>query len=136
MRNLILAVMSGCVFAWSSPAAAERYQILPANTHIGLARLSHMALLIDSETGGAFNCSVQFDIKSSNFAGESACIAVAVEGKLPRGQITLPTASPNFGWLPLWSVDQQSGAVTFCTARSTVQGLGPVLWCTPVVSRK
>ena len=132
MKTLFLAAIAGCV-AWSSTAMAERYQVLPVITHMGIARLDYTALLLDAGAGIAFNCLVQFDPKLSKFMGESACLAVSVEGKLP-GNVALPTGSQTFGWIPLWAVDQQSGAVTFCTAHLTVKGIEH-LWCTPVATR-
>jgi hypothetical protein len=133
MRTLFLAAIAGCV-AWSSTAMAERYQVLPVITHMGIARLDYTALLLDAEAGIAFNCSVQFDAKLLKFTGESACLAVSVEGKLPSGNVSLPTGSQTFGWIPLWAVDQQSGAVTFCTAHLTIKGIEH-LWCTAVATR-
>jgi hypothetical protein len=126
--------MAGCV-AWTSSAMAEKYQILPVITHMGVARLDYTALLLDAGAGTAFNCSTQFDAKLSKFMGESACRPVSVDGKLPSGNVALPPASSTFGWIPLWAVDQQSGAVTFCTAHLTIQGIDKV-WCTPVVTQK
>jgi hypothetical protein len=134
MRTLFLAAIAGCV-AWSSTAVAERYQVLPVMTHMGVAKLDYTALLLDTEAGIAFNCLAQFDAKLLKFMGESTCLAVSVEGKLPSGNVALPTASQTFGWIPLWAVDQQSGAVTFCTAHLTIQGIEHV-WCTPVAHRK
>jgi hypothetical protein len=134
MRTLFLAAIAGCV-AWSSTAVAERYQVLPVMTHMGVARLDYTALLLDTEVGIAFNCSAQFDAKLLKFMGEGACLAVSVEGKLPSGNVALPTGSQTFGWIPLWAVDQQSGAVTFCTAHLTIQGIEH-LWCMPVATRK
>ena len=133
MKTLFLAAIAGCV-AWSSTAMAERYQVLPVITHMGIARLDYTALLLDAGTGIAFNCSVQFDAKLLKFMGESGCLAVSVEGKLPSGNVALPTGSQTFGWIPLWAVDQQSGAVTFCTAHLTFKGIEH-LWCTPVATR-
>ena len=49
--------------------------------------------------------------------------------------VALPIGSQTFGWIPLWAVDQQSGAVTFCTAHLTIKGIEHI-WCTPVVTRK
>jgi hypothetical protein len=135
MKNLFLTTaITGCV-AWSSPAMAEKYQLLPVITHMGIARLNYTALLLETATGSAFNCSAQFDAKLLKFMGESACLGVAVEGKLPTGNVALPTGSQTFGWIPLWAVDQQSGAVTVCTAHLTIQGVEH-LWCTSVVTRK
>jgi hypothetical protein len=114
---------------------AERYQILPVITHMGVARLDYTALLLDTTTGDAFDCSAQFDAKLSKLLGESTCRAVPVDGKLPKGNFALPTSTQTFGWIPLWAVDQQSGAVTFCTTHLTIQGFGR-LWCTPVITRK
>jgi hypothetical protein len=114
---------------------AERYQVLPVITHMGAAKLDYTALLLDTGAGIAFGCSAQFDAKLSKFIGESACLVVSVEGKLPSGNVALTTGSQTFGWIPLWAVDQQSGAVTFCTAHLTIQGIEH-LWCTPVVTRK
>jgi len=114
---------------------AERYQILPVITHMGAARLDYTALVLDSAAGTAFNCSAQFDAKLSKFMGEAACVPVSVDGKIPSGNVVLPTGAQTFGWIPLWAVDQQSGAVTFCTAHLTIQGIEH-LWCTPVVTRK
>ena len=134
MRTLCLAAIAGCV-AWSSSAMAERYQVLPVIAHMGLARLDYIALVLDTTTGIAFNCSAQFDAKLSKFTGESACAPVATDGKLPSGNVALPASAPTFGWIPLWAIDQQSGAVTFCTAHLTIRGIEH-LWCTPVVTRK
>ena len=134
MRCLFLAAIAGCV-AWSSTAMAERYQVLPVITHMGVARLDYTALLLDSGAGTAFNCSAQFDAKLQKFTGESACVAVPIEGKLPLGNVALPIGSQTFGWIPLWAADQQSGAVTFCTAHLTIQGFER-LWCTPLATRK
>jgi hypothetical protein len=134
MRTLFLTAIAGCV-AWSSSAMAERYQVLPVITHMGVARLDYTALLLDTGTGIAFNCSAQFDAKLSKFMGESACVPVPLDGKLPSGNVALPASSQTFGWIPLWAIDQQSGAVTFCTAHLTIQGIERV-WCTPVVMRK
>jgi len=134
MRTLFLTAIAACV-AWSSAAMAEKYQLLPVITHMGAARLDYTALLLDAGTGVAFNCSAQFDAKLSKFMGESACLAVAVEGKLSSGNVALSTGSQTFGWIPLWAVDQQTGAVTFCTAHLTIQGIEH-LWCTPVATRK
>jgi hypothetical protein len=134
MRTLFLTAIAACV-AWSSAAMAEKYQLLPVITHMGAARLDYTALLLDTGTGVAFNCSAQFDAKLSKFVGESACLAVAVEGKLPSGNFALPTGAQTFGWIPLWAVDQQSGAVSFCTVHLTIQGIEH-LWCTPVATRK
>jgi hypothetical protein len=120
---------------WSSTAMAERYQLLPVITHMGAARLDYTALLLDTGTGNAFNCSAQFDAKTSKFTGQSTCRAVSVDGKLPSESFALSTGSPTFGWIPLWAVDQQSGAVTFCTAHLTIQGIERV-WCTPTVTQK
>jgi hypothetical protein len=133
MRTLFLTAIAGCV-AWSSPALAEKYQVLPVITHMGVARLDYTALLLDTGTGTAFNCSAQFDAKLLKFSGESACVAVPIDGKLPSGNVALPTGSQTFGWIPLWAVDQKSGDVTFCTAHLTIQGIEH-LWCTPVVTR-
>jgi hypothetical protein len=133
MRTPFLTVIAACA-AWSSPAMAEKYQLLPVITHMGAARLDYTALLLDTGTGVAFNCSAQFDAKLSKFVGESACLAVAVEGKLPSGNFALPTGAQTFGWIPLWAVDQQSGAVSFCTAHLTIQGIEH-LWCTPVARK-
>ena len=134
MRTLSLTAIAACV-AWSSPAMAEKYQLLPVITHMGAARLDYTALLLDTGTGTAFNCSAQFDAKLLKFMGESACLAVPLEGKLPSGTVALSTGPQTFGWIPLWAVDQQSGAVTFCTAHLTIQGIEH-LWCTPVVTRR
>ena len=135
MKSLFLTTaIAGCV-AWSSPALAEKYQVLPVITHMGVARLDYTALLLDTGTGTAFNCSAQFDAKLLKFTGESACLTVPVDGKLPLGNVALPTGAQTFGWIPLWAVDQQSGAVTFCTAHLTVHGIEH-LSCTPVVTRK
>jgi len=134
MRTLFLTAIAGCV-AWSSPALAEKYQLLPVITHTGVAGLDYTALLLDTAAGTAFSCSAQFDAKLLKFRGEAACLAVPVEGKLPLGNVALPPAAQTFGWMPLWAVDQQSGAVTFCTAHLTIQGVDH-LWCTPVVIRK
>jgi hypothetical protein len=134
MRNLFLTAIAGFV-AWSSPAMAERYQVMPVITHMGLARLNYTALLLDVGAGIAFNCSAQFDSKLAKFIGESACLQVSVEGKLPSGNVALQTPAQTFGWIPLWSVDQQSGAVTFCAAHLAIQGIEQV-WCTPVATRK
>jgi hypothetical protein len=114
---------------------AEKYQLLPVITHMGVARLDYTALLLDTVAGTAFNCSAQFDAKLQKFMDESACIAVLLEGKLPSGNVVMPTGSQTFGWIPLWAVDQQSGAVTFCTAHLTIHGIEQLL-CTPVVTRK
>jgi hypothetical protein len=133
MKNLVLAAITGCL-AWSSTAMAEKYQLLPVITHMGVGRLDYTALLLDS-AGGAFNCSAQFDAKLSKFTGESACVPVKVDGKLPSGSIVVPAAAQTFGWIPLWAVDQQSGAVTFCTAHLNIRGVDNV-WCTPVATRK
>ena len=134
MRTLFLTAIAACV-AWSSPAMAEKYQLLPVITHMGIARLDYTALLLDTAAGIAFSCSAQFDAKLLKFMGESACLAVSVEGKLSSGNVALPTGSQTFGWIPLWAVDQQSGAVTFCTAHLAIKGIEHV-WCTPVVTRK
>ena len=134
MRTLFLTAIAACV-AWSSPAMAQKYQLLPLITHMGIARLDYTALLLDIGAGIAFSCSAQFDAKLLKFMGESACLAVPVEGKLPSGNVTLPAASATFGWIPLWAVEQQSGAVTFCTAHLTIKGIEQ-LSCTPVVTRK
>jgi hypothetical protein len=135
MRALFLTTaLAGCV-AWSSTAMADRYQLLPVITHMGIARLDYTALLLDTGAGIAFNCSAQFDAKLLKFTAESACLAVPIDGKLPSGNIALPAGSQTFGWIPLWAVDQQSGAVTFCTAHLTIKGIEQ-LWCTPVVTRK
>jgi len=134
MKTLFLAAIAGSV-AWSSTAMAERYQLLPVITHMGVARLDYTALLLDTGAGTAFNCSAQFDAKLLKFMGETACLIVPMEGKLPSGNVALPTGSQTFGWIPLWAVDQQSGAVTFCTAHLTIKGIEQ-LWCTPVVTRK
>ena len=133
-KTLFLAAIAGSV-AWSSTAMAQRYQLLPVITHMGVAKLDYTALLLDTGAGTAFNCSAQFDAKVSKFVGETACLTVPMEGKLPSGNVALPTGSQTFGWLPLWAVDQQSGAVTFCTAHLTIKGIEQV-WCTPVVTRK
>ena len=135
MKTLVLTTaIAGCV-AWSSPAMAEKYQLLPVITQMGIGRLNYTALLLDTGAGSAFNCSAQFDAKLLKFTGESACLAVSVEGKLPLGNVALPAGSQTFGWIPLWAVDQQSGAVTVCAAHLTIQGVEH-LWCTPVVTRK
>ena len=134
MRPLFLTAIAACV-AGSSPAMAQKYQLLPVITHMGIARLDYTALLLDTGAGIAFSCSVQFDAKLLKFMGESACLAVPIEGKLPSGNFVLPTGSQTFGWIPLWAVDQQSGAVTFCTAHLTIHGIEH-LSCTPVVTRK
>jgi hypothetical protein len=134
MRTPFLTAIAACV-AWSSPAMAEKYQLLPVITHMGAARLDYTALLLDTGTGVAFNCSAQFDAKLLKFMGESVCLAVAVEGKLPSATVALPNGAQTFGWIPLWAVDQQSGAVTFCTVHLTIQGIEH-LWCTPVATRK
>ena len=134
MKTLVLAAIAGSV-AWSSTAMAERYQLLPVITHMGIARLDYTALLLDTAAGTAFNCSAQFDAKLLKFMDGSACLAVPIEGKLPIGNIALPAGSQTFGWIPLWAVDQQSGAVTFCTAHLTIKGIEHV-WCTPVATRK
>ena len=134
MKALFLAAIAGSV-AWSSTAMAERYQLLPVITHMGVAKLDYTALLLDTGSGIASNCSAQFDAKLLKFVGEAACLAVPVEGKLPSGNVALPAGSQTFGWIPLWAVDQQSGAVTFCTAHLTIQGIEH-LWCTPAVTRK
>ena len=136
MKTLFLTTaIAGCVAWSSSPAMAQRYQLLPVITHMGIARLAYTALLLDTQAGIAFNCTAQFDAKLLKFKGESTCSAVSVEGKLPSEIVTLPAASATFGWIPLWAVDQQSGAVTFCTAHLTIQGIQQ-LSCTPVVTRK
>ena len=44
MRTLFFAAMAGC-FAWSSTAMADRFQVLPVNTHMGVARLDYTAIL-------------------------------------------------------------------------------------------
>ena len=135
MKSLFLTTaIAGCV-AWSSPAMAEKYQLLPVITHMGIGRLDYTALLLDTAAGLAFNCSAQFDAKLLKFTGEAACVAVPVEGKLPLGNVALPSGAQTFGWIPLWAVDQQSGGVTFCTAHLTVHGIEH-LSCTPVVTRK
>ena len=134
MRPLFLAAIAGCV-AWSSPAMAEKYQLLPVITHMGIGRLDYTALLLDTAAGTAFNCSAQFDAKLLKFMDGSACLAVPLEGKLPSGNVALPAGSQTFGWIPLWAVDQQSGAVTFCTAHLTIQGVEKI-WCTPVATQK
>ena len=133
MRTPFLTAIAAWVVL-SSPAMAEKYQLLPVITHMGAARLDYTALLLDLGAGAAFNCSAQFDAKLSKFTGESACLAVAVEGKLSSGNVALPTGSQTFGWIPLWAVDQQTGAVTFCTAHLTIQGIEH-LWCTPVTRK-
>ena len=133
MKPLFLTAMAACV-AWSSPAMAEKYQLQPVITHMGVARLDSTALLLDSWAGTAFNCSAQFDAKLKKFTGESACLAVPIEGKPPLGNVALPHGAQTFGWIPLWAVDQ-SGAVTFCTAHLAIHGVEH-LWCTPVVTRK
>ena len=98
MKTLVLTTaIAGCV-AWSSPAMAEKYQLLPVITHMGIGRLNYTALLLDTGAGSAFNCSAQFDAKLSKFTGESACLAVSVEGKLPLGNVALPAALQN-PWL-------------------------------------
>src|SRR5437660_715444 len=137
MRALIPAAIAFFVFTWSPPTLAEGYQVLPLYSHIDVARsvADHTALLTDTKAGVAFDCSAQFDTKSSSFTRESACIRLSIDGALPSAPIALPTTTQNFGWIPLWSVDQSSGVVTFCTARSTIKGLGQI-WCTPVVIRK
>jgi len=136
MKTLFLATaVAGCV-AWSSTAmAADRYQLMPVITHMGIAKLDYTALMLDTGAGIAFNCSAQFDAKLLKFMTEAACLGVPSEGKLPSGTVALPATAPTFGWIPLWAVDQQSGAVTFCTAHLTIQGIEH-LWCTPVVTRK
>jgi hypothetical protein len=134
MRPLLLAAIAGCV-AWPSSAMAEKWQIMPVITHMGAARLDYTALLLDAGTGTAFNCSAQFDAKLSKFMGEGGCRPVSVDGKLPSVNFVFPTAAQTFGWIPLWAVDQQSGAVTFCTAHLTIQGTEK-MWCTPVVTQK
>ena len=134
MRPLFLLAIGSC-FACSSPALAERYQLVPVITHMGVAKLDYTALLLDTAAGVALNCSAQFDAKALKFTGESACFAVPLEGKLPVGKVALPTGSQTFGWIPLWAVDQQSGDVTFCTAHLTIQGIEH-LWCTPLATRK
>jgi len=134
MKTLFLVAIAGCV-AWSSTAMAERYQLLPVITHMGVARLDYTALLLDTGTGSAFGCSAQFDAKLAKYVGESTCRTVPVDGKLPTGNFALPTSSQTFGWIPLWAVDQQSGAVTFCTAHLTIQGFEH-LWCVPLVTNK
>ena len=121
MRTLFLTTAIAACAAWSSPAMADKYQLLPVITHMGIARLDYTALLLDTAAGTAFNCSAQFDAKLLKFTGESACLAVPVEGKFPLGNVALPTGSQTFGWVPLWAVDQQSGAVTFCIAHLTIQ---------------
>jgi len=114
---------------------AEKWQVMPVITHMGAGRLDYTALLLDAAAGSAFNCSAQFDAKLSKFMGESACRPVSVDGKLPSANFALPAAAQTFGWIPLWAVDQQFGAVTFCTAHLTIQGIEKV-WCTPVAMRK
>jgi hypothetical protein len=108
-----------------------------AHTHNNAAEFVavHTALLMDTGSGLAFNCSAQFDTRGSKFTSESACLAMSLDGKPPSGQIAWVTMPQNFGWIPLWSVDQQSGEVTFCTARTTIQGVAQ-LWCTQVPTRK
>ena len=134
MRPLFLTAIAACV-AGSSPAMAQKYQLLPVITHMGIGRLDYTALLLDTAAGIAFNCSAQFDAKLLKFTGESACLAVPVDGKLPLGNVALPAGSQTFGWIPLWAVDQQSGAVTICIAHLTIHGIEH-LSCTPVVTRK
>ena len=136
MRTLFLTTAIAACVAWSSPAMAEKYQLLPVITHMGIGRLDYTALLLDTGAGIAFNCSAQFDAKLLKFMGESACLAVSAEGKFPSGNVALPTGSQTFGWIPLWAVDQQSGAVTFCTANLANWGGIEHLWCTPVVTHK
>jgi hypothetical protein len=102
---------------------------------MGVGRLDYTALLLDTGAGIAFNCLAQFDAKTSKFVGESACLAVPVDGKLSSGNVALPAPAQTFGWIPLWAVDQQSGAVTFCSAHLSLQGIEH-LWCTPVATRK
>jgi hypothetical protein len=134
MRPLFLAAIAGCV-AWSSSAMAEKWQFMPVITHKGFARLDYTALLLDAGAGTAFNCSAQFDAKLSKFMGESTCRPVSVDGNLPSGNFALQASAQTFGWIPLWAVDQQSGAVTFCTAHLTIQGVEKI-WCTPVATQK
>src|SRR5262252_2087453 len=105
MRTLFLTAIAACV-AGSSPAMAQKYQLLPVITHMGVARLDYTALLLDTGTGTAFNCLAQFDAKLLKFLGEAACAAVSVEGKLPAANVALPAAAQTFGWIPLWAVDQ------------------------------
>jgi hypothetical protein len=133
MKTVILAVTAGCL-AWSTTAMADKYQLLPVITHMGVGRLDYTALLLDS-AGGAFNCTAQFDAKLAKFTGESACVPVKIEGKLPSGNIVVPAAAQTFGWIPLWAIDQQSGVITFCTAHLIIRGVENV-WCTPVEIRK
>ena len=123
MRTLFLTAIAGCI-AWSSPAMAERYQLLPVITHMGIAGLDYTALLLDTGAGIAFNCSAQFDAKLLKFTGESACLALSVEGKLPSGNVALPTGSQTFGWIPLWAVDQQSGLSTHRANSVALEELG------------
>jgi hypothetical protein len=52
-----------------------------------------------------------------------------------RGKIELRNTSLSYGWIPLWSVDQKSGEITFCTALSAIGGLGK-LWCATVPIHK
>ena len=47
MKTLFLAAIAGSV-AWSSTAMAERYQLLPVITHMGVAKLDYTALLLDT----------------------------------------------------------------------------------------
>src|ERR1700760_2276035 len=101
MKRLFLTTaLAGCI-AWSSAAMADRYQLMPVITHMGIAKLDYTALMLDTGAGIAFNCSAQFDAKALKFMAESACLAVPSEGKLPSGSIALPSTAPTFGWLPL-----------------------------------
>jgi hypothetical protein len=113
---------------------AERYQILPLATNVQRSLAVYTALLVDSEAGFVFNCSAQFDSNTQRFTREE-CNTLSAEGKLPSGQIQLRNTSLSYGWIPLWSVDQKSGEVTFCTALSAIGGLGK-LWCAPVPVQK
>src|SRR6516225_3019552 len=80
MRSLVLTAIAACV-AGSSPAMADKYQLLPVITHMGIARLDYTTLLLDTGAGIAFNCSAQFDAKLQKCTGESACLTVPVGGK-------------------------------------------------------
>jgi hypothetical protein len=134
MKKLVLAALAGSVFAFSQPAMAQRYQIVPLATNVQRSLATYTALLVDSEAGVVFNCSAQFDSNNQRFAREE-CDILPVEGKLPSGQIELRNSSLSYGWTPLWSVDQKTGAVTFCTALSAIRGFGK-LWCVPIAIQK
>src|SRR6516162_234494 len=104
MRTLFLTTAIAACVAGSSPALADRYQLISVITHMGVGRLDYTALLLDTGAGIAFNCLAQFDAKTSKFVGESACLAVPVDGKLSSGNVALPAPAQTFGWIPLWAV--------------------------------